>query len=566
MAKGEMNAASGSRRARRGRKAVRWMAAMGVPAAAVCTLSLLPAGAQRPAGDPFDELKGTLPFVLRNAATPERHQIETMPGGIAVFDYDNDGRLDIYFLNGAPQPSLVKPGPEWWNRLYRNLGGWRFEDVTEKAGLAGEGFGMGAAAGDYDNDGWTDLLITSVGFSRLYRNRGDGTFADVTENAGIPATKWPISAGWFDMDNDGDLDLFIVNYCVWDPKTEPFCGDRRAGYRTYCHPKYYEGLANTLLRNNGDGTFTDISKHAGISTKIGKGMSIVFADYNNDGRMDVLVTNDTAPNFLFRNDGNGRFTEAGFAAGVAIADDGKILSTMGAEFRDFDNDGWPDIFVTALANETFPLFRNLGNGVFQDITYRSRIGAASLPHSGWSLGVADFDLDGWKDIFTANGDVQDNTELFSSRASKQQNQLFLNQNGRTFSSMLFGSRAQHRGVALGDLDGDGRMDAVVSVLNEPAKIYRNRLGEGRNWIALRLRGTKSNRDAIGAKVRVTAAGLKQFNHVSTSTGYQCSSEKTLRFGIGEASQADEVEITWPTGKKQTLRGVPAGRVIEAAEP
>lgn len=523
-------------------------------------------GAQDSAPAPFEEITGAVPFVLRNSATPEKHQIETMPGGVAVFDYDNDGRLDIYFLNGAPQPSLVKSGPEWWNRLYRNLGGWRFEDVTGKAGLAGEGYGMGVAAGDYDNDGWTDLLVTSVHFSRLYRNRGDGTFEDVTKKAGIPATPWPISAGWFDMDNDGDLDLFIVNYCVWNPETEPFCGDKRAGYRTYCHPKYYEGLSNTLLRNNGDGTFTDVSKSSGISTKIGKGMSIVFADYNNDGRMDVLVTNDTMPNFLFRNDGNGRFTEAGFAAGIAIADDGKVLSTMGAEFRDLDNDGWPDIFVTALANETFPLFRNLGNGVFQDVTYRSRIGAASLPHSGWSLGVQDFDLDGWKDIFTANGDVQDNTELFSSRASKQQNQLFLNQGGKTFTSTLFGSRAQHRGAALGDLDGDGRTDAVVSVLNGPAKLYRNRLGDGRNWIALRLAGTKSNRDAIGAKVRVAAGGLTQYNHVSTSTGYQCSSEKTLRFGIGGAAKADEVEITWPSGKRQTLRDVPAGRIIEVAEP
>jgi len=545
-----------------GRAAFPMQAAWAVLALAALALG----GYQAPSPEPFEELAGAVPFTLRNAATPEKHQIETMPGGVAVFDYDNDGLPDIYFLNGAPQPSLVKSGPEWWNRLYHNLGGWKFEDVTEKAGLKGEGYGMGVAAGDYDNDGWTDLLVTSVHFSRLYRNRGDGTFEDVTKKAGIPPTHWPISAGWFDMDNDGDLDLFIVNYCVWDPKNEPFCGDKRAGYRTYCHPKYYEGLPNTLLRNNGDGTFTDISKSSGIAAKIGKGMSILFADYNNDGLTDVLVTNDTVPNFLFRNDGGGRFTEVGFAAGVAIADDGKILSTMGGEFRDLDNDGWPDIFFTALANETFPLFRNLGNGVFQDITYRSRIGAASLPHSGWSLGVQDFDNDGWKDIFTANGDVQDNTELFSSRASKQRNQLFLNQKGKTFLSMLFGTPAQHRGAAFGDFDGDGRIDAVVSVLNGPAKLYRNRMGEGRNWIGFRLRGAKSNRDAIGAKIRVVAGGMAQYNHVTTSTGYQCSSEKTVRFGLGEAAKADLVEITWPSGKKQTLENLPAGRIIEVAEP
>jgi hypothetical protein len=517
------------------------------------------------AQDSFIETEGKLPFILRQSKTAEKHQIETMPGGVALLDYDNDGRLDVFLVNGAEQPTLRKTSAEWHNRLFRNLGGWRFEDVTAKAGLAGEGYGMGAAAGDFDNDGFTDLLVTGVGFSRLYRNRGDGTFEDVTKRAGIPATGWPISAGWFDFDNDARLDLFIVNYCRWDPATEPFCGDRKAGYRTYCHPKYYEGLGNTLLHNNGDGTFTDISKSSGIGAKVGKGMAVTFADYNNDGRLDVFVTNDTMPNFLFRNDGGGKFTEVGFATGVAIVDDGKVLSSMGADFRDIDNDGRPDLLVTALANETFPLFRNLGNGVFQDLTYRSKIGSASMAQSGWGVGVYDFDNDGWKDIFTANGDVQDNTELFSSRASRQRNQLFRNLGNGTFESTMFGVPAQHRGVAFGDLDGDGRVDAVVSRLGEGPVVLQNKMGGGRHWLGLQLRGTRSNRDAMGARVRMVAGGRKQFNHVTTSVGYLSSSEKTVRFGLGGAAVAELVEITWPGGGKQVLKDVAADRLVEVVE-
>lgn len=523
--------------------------------------------ATAPAEAPFQALPdATIPFILNNSQTAEKHQIETMPGGVAVLDYDGDGKPDLFFANGAPQPTLRKPGLEWSNRLFRNLGGWKFEDVTEKAGIAGEGYAMGAAAADYDNDGRTDLLVTSVGFSRLYRNRGDGTFEDATAKARIPATPWPISAGWFDMDNDGDLDLFLVNYCRWNPATEPFCGDRRAGYRTYCHPKYYEGLPNTLLRNNGDGTFTDVSQSAGIAGKVGKGMAVAFADYDGDGRTDILVTNDTTPNFLFHNEGGGRFTEAGYAAGVAIADDGKVLSTMGADFRDADNDGRPEIFLTALANETFPLFRNLGKGLFEDLTFRSRIGAASLAQSGWSAGVYDFDNDGWKDLFAANGDVQDNTEMFSSRASKQRNQLFRNRGDGTFESVLFGERAQHRGAAFGDLDGDGRVDAVVTRLNQPPVLYRNTMGAGNHWLGLELRGTKANRDGLGAVVKVVCGGKAQWNHATTAVGYLSSSEKTVRFGLGAAKAADAVEITWPGGKVQRLENVAGDRVVRVDEP
>jgi enediyne biosynthesis protein E4 len=521
---------------------------------------------QQPAQPPFVEVEPALPFVLKNSQTPEKHQIETMPGGIAVFDYDNDGKPDIFFVNGAEQPSLKKTNAAYSNRLFHNLGNWKFEDVTEKAGLRGEGYGMGVAAGDFDNDGFVDLLVSGVGFNTLYRNRGDGTFEDVTRKSGIPATGWAISPGWFDYDNDGKLDLFIVNYCKWNPAVEPYCGDQNHRYRTYCHPKYYEGLTDTLLHNNGDGTFTDVSRSSGIGAKTGKGMALAFADYNNDGLMDVFVTNDTTANFLFRNDGKGKFTEVGLAAGVAIIDDGKELSSMGTDFRDVDNDGKPDIFVTALANETFPLYRNLGNGSFQDVTYRSKMGSASFTQSGWGNGIFDFDNDGWKDIFTANGDVQDNTEMFSSRAARQQNQLFVNKADGTFQAISFGGKAQYRGVAFGDFDGDGRVDAVVTRLNEPAVLYRNVLGEGNHWLALKLRGTKSNRDGLGAKVKVIAGGKEQVNHATTAVGYLCSSDKTVHFGLGRNSAAELVEVTWPSGAKQTLRNVAADRILEVVEP
>lgn len=489
-----------------------------------------------------------------------------MPGGIAVFDYDNDGRPDIFFVNGAPQPSLKKNGPEWWNRLYRNLGNWKFEDITQKAGVMGEGYGMGAAAADFDNDGHTDLLVTGVGSLTLYRNRGDGTFSNVTTNSGLRPNGWPISAGWFDYDNDGNLDLFVVNYCKWNPATEPFCGDQKAGYRTYCHPKYYDGLPNSLYRNNGNGTFTDVSVTSGIAQHIGKGMSVAFADYNNDGFVDVFVTNDTTPNFLFRNEGQGRFREVGLPSGVAMNDEGKALSSMAAEWRDFDNDGRPDIFVTALANETFPLFRNRGDGLFQEVTYRSGLGGPTLPYSGWSAGAFDFDLDGWRDIITANGDVQDNTEVYSSRKSKQSNLFFQNRGNGAFTAIPFGEPAQHRGAAFGDFDGDGRVDTVMTRLNQPALLWRNTAAQGRHWIGIRLRGRKSNRDGIGAVLRVTAGGRTLTDHLFTTGGYLCSNERALWFGLGTSNVIDRIEVLWPGGASSMVNNVEPDRYLLIEEP
>ena len=424
-------------------------------------------------------------FVLRNSATPRKHQIETMIAGVAVFDYNNDHRPDLYFVNGASIPGLKKTGPEYHNRLYRNDGGGRFTDVTALAGVAGEGYGMGVAAGDYDNDGFVDLFLPGITRNILYRNRGDGTFEDITRKAGLEGIDpklgkpWSIAAGWFDYDNDGYLDLFVVNYCVWIPESEPRCGDPIAGYSTYCDPRLYKGLPNVLYHNNGDGTFTDVSLASGIAAHFGKGMGVVFADYDHDGDMDIFVANDTEPHFLFRNDGRGRFTENGFQAGVAYNDDGRALSSMGADFRDYDNDGNEDLFVSALANETFPLFRNLGNGLFNDVTQRSLIGKTSLSASGWSAGLFDFNNDGYKDILVAGGDVQDNTELFSSRKARQANLLLVNLKDGTFGDLTFDAgqalrqEALHRGIAFGDFDGDGRVDAVATRLNDRVELLRN---------------------------------------------------------------------------------------------
>jgi hypothetical protein len=489
-----------------------------------------------------------------------------MPGGVAVLDYDGDGRPDLFFANGAEQPSLRKTGPGYYNRLYRNLGDFRFEDVTEKAGLRGEGYSIAAAAADFDDDGLTDLFVAGVNRNILYRNRGDGTFEDVTAKAGVANMgRWAVSAGWFDYDNDGRLDLFVVNYVKWEPAREPFCGEP-GKYRTYCHPKYYEGLANALYHNNGDGTFTDVSVVSGIGRQVGKGMGVAFADYDGDGRMDVFVANDTVPNFLFHNEGNGTFRETGFLAGVAMNEDGRALSSMGADFRDLDNDGRPDLFITALANETFPFYRNLGKGLFADATYQSRIGAATIALSGWGAGAYDFDNDGRKDLFAACGDVQDNTEIYSSRKSRQPNLLLIGGAAGRFAPVEVGAPAMHRGAAVADLDGDGRVDAVVTVLGGAPVVLRNTSGAGNHWLGLRLTGVRSNRDAIGARVHIVSASGEQWNHVTTAVGYASSSEKAVHFGLGKDDRVKLIEIAWPSGIVQRMENVAADRYLDVREP
>jgi hypothetical protein len=493
---------------------------------------------------PFD-------FTLDNGPTPEKHLIETMPGGVAAFDFDRDGHTDLYFTNGrAPA------------RLLRNDGKGRFEDVTARAGLAGGGFTMGAAAADYDNDGNVDLFVAGVNDSRLYRNRG-GVFTDVTRQAGVRVPGWAVGAGWFDYDNDGLLDLFVVRYVQWPPKPEPVCHDPSGKLRIFCHPRFFAPQSNLLFHNRGDGTFEDVTERSGIAAHAGKGMGLAFADYDGDGFVDVFVTNDTMPNFLFHNRGNGTFEEVAMDAGAALLDHGRPVSSMGADFRDYDNDGLPDIAVSALQGETFPLFRNLGKGQFQDVTYTSRVGPLSVRSGGWSNALIDFDNDGWKDLFIAASHVEASIGEFSGDRYKQRNLLLWNRQGKfEDAGPVFPGERAHRGAAFADFNEDGKVDIAVSSLGEAPEVWLNPVETKNHYLLLRFVGTKSNRDGIGVKVRIG----KQFQEYFTSFGYASSSHAGMHFGVGALETIPEVEVRWPSGRTQTLRDVLADRVLEVREP
>ena len=508
-----------------------------------------------------------LNFVLDNHLTSEKHYIETMPGGVAAFDYNNDGLMDVYFTNGAAIPSMRKESEGYYNRLFRNDGDMKFTDVTAEAGLFGEGYSIAAAAGDFDNDGDADLFVAGVNRNFLYSNTGKGTFEDISTTAGIKSDYWAVAGGWFDYDNDGWLDLFVVNYVKWSIALERPCGDKTRNLRVYCHPKYFEELPNTLYRNNGDGTFTDVSEESGIADYYGRGMSFAAADYDLDGFMDVFVTNDYAPNFLFRNLGDGTFEETALLVGAAMRDDGSLISNMGSDFRDFDNDGWPDIVVVALSGQTYPLFKNLGDGSFLDVTYASQLGRLSIQRSGWSPLLVDLNNDGWKDLFVSCSHVNDLIERFEAYSYKLNNAVFENQGDGTFTDATGASGFDegvpkvHRGSAVADFNNDGKMDLIVSALGSPAELWENTSSNEANWIMIKLEGVKSNRDGIGATIQVG----QQRNHMTTCYGYASTSHQGVHFGLGSETVVDKIEIRWPSGIVQTLSEVKANQVLVVKE-
>jgi hypothetical protein len=515
-------------------------------------------------------------FKHENSPTPRKHLIEAMGGGVALLDYNNDGLLDIFLVNSGnigaeAKDSFGRANPRYWNRLYRQNKDGTFTDVTSAAGLASAGddnYGMGVAAADYDNDGFTDLYVTSYGRNVLYHNNGNGTFTDVTARAGVAAPGWSVSAGFFDFDNDGKLDLFVTRYMDWDMKHSRSCG---VSPKVYCSPSEFPPVANALYRNRGDGTFEDVSVASGIAAKKGKGLGVAFADYDDDGFADIFVANDGMEQFLFHNNGNGTFTECALEGGVAFTDEGKRISGMGVDFRDYDNDGRPDIVVTDLARQNYAVYHNEGHGAFSYRSLQTGIAALSGVSSGWGMRLEDFDNDGWKDLFVAQGHVMDNVEQIDPNLhSAEPPMLALNRtaDGQTRFELANPGSATPvagRGAAFGDLNNDGWIDVVMTVLGGKPQVFRNKLGaNGRSsahWLTLSIRGTRSNRDGFGARVSVNG----QSQYATSAGSYASASDKRVHFGLGAATSA-QIEIKWPSGAIQKMDNVQVDRILSVVEP
>src|ERR1700678_724747 len=509
-----------------------------------------------------------LDFTLQNSPTLQKYLIETMPRGVALLDYNNDGLLDIFLVNGGRVTSPMRSpenfdrhDPLYWNRLYRQNNDGSSTDVTQQAGLANAGdgnYGMGVAVGDYDNDGYPDLYVTSYGKNILYHNNGDGTFSDVTAKAGVAAGGWSVSAGFFDYDNDGKLDLFVTRYMDWDTKHSKDCG---GNYHTYCPPEEFPSTTSILYHNNGDGTFTDVSLRSGIASKKGRALGVAFADYDGDGFTDIFVANDGMQQYLFQNNGNGTFSEVGLEAGTALSQDGRRLSGMGVVFQDYDNDGKPDAIVTELLREIYGVYHNDGDGSFTYRSLETGLGLLSSGSSGWGVGLEDFDNDGWKDLLVAQGDVLENVEKIDPMLHyKEPPLLALNHNGRFERADSGAAAIAGRGAAFGDLNNDGWMDVVVTSLGGEPLVFLNH-GGAAHWLSISLRGTRSNRDGLGARVLVNG----QVRFATTSGSYISSSDKRLHFGLGAAEIA-KVEVHWPSGAHQILENVKADQFLETREP
>ena len=501
----------------------------------------------------------------------QKYFMETLGSGAAFFDYDADGDPDLYFVNGAPLPGYVSQEIPT-NCLYRNNGDGTFTDVTEKAGVGDTGYGHGCAVGDYNNDGQLDLYVTNYGTNRLYRNNGDGTFAEVAESVGVTEPRWSTSCAFADYDRDGNLDLYVVNYIVFDINENPWCGLREKGIRAYCEPDNFIAQSDTLYRNNGDGTFTDVTKTAGIYNTTGKGLGVVWADYNNDGAADIYVANDSTENLFYRNNGDGTFEEVGFMVGVALSENGAAENGMGTTFGDWNNDGWFDLTVTNYAQQTNTLYHNDADGFFTDATTTTKTAQRTYPYLGWATAFIDYDNDGYQDLFVANGHLHENlAELGQEGTYGQRNLLFRNNSNGTFTeiSETLGPGMKladvSRGATFADYDLDGDIDIVVTNSNTAPRLLRNDGGNRKNWLQIRLTATNGSTDAIGARVKITTGKLTQTREVRSGDGYLSQQDLTLHFGIGDSEQVDSIEVQWQTGAKQLIGSVPANQVLSLEE-
>ena len=529
----------------------------------------------------FTDITAQTKITFRDQGSPTslKYLLETMGGGVAMFDFDNDGRTDLFFTNGAllkdPMPKGAMPDKsesKFWDRLYHQRADNSFEDVTERAGLRGTGYSMGIAAGDYDNDGFVDLYVTGYGENHLYHNNGNGTFTDVTKKLGVTAAGWSTSAGWIDYDRDGRLDLFVARYLDWDfERGSILCGDTRPVLRAYCHPDNFKGVTNILFHQKSDGSFEDVSVKAGVADPSGKGLGVAFADFDNDGWPDIFVANDSVRQSLYRNKGDGTFEDIAVASGAGYDENGKTFAGMGVDAADYDNDGWPDVFITTLSNETYPLFRNSGDLSFTWATTSSAVGQISLLYSGWGAKILDVDNDGWRDIFVAQSHVLDTIEKTTSYLKYKQTPLLMRNTGRGFVNVS--ATAGHsleapiaaRGASFGDLNNDGQVDVVLGVLNDAPLILRND-GSKNHWLGIQLVGTRSNRHGIGARITVLdGTDRRQIFDVSTSGSYLSANDPRIIAGLGTASQVKNVEVQWPSGQKQAISNPGIDRYITINE-
>ena len=553
---------------------MRALSIAGLAFASVCTILIGVARTAAPQPVVFVDIarQAGISFRHDNAASPEKYLIETMGAGAAWIDYDNDGYLDLYLVNSAAT-KVYRPPQPLRSALYRNNGDGAFTDVTGKAGVAAEGlFGMGVAVGDFDNDGFPDLYVIGYGRSILYHNNGNGTFTDITQKAGVANPgKWGSSGAWFDYDRDGWLDLIVVNYVDWSPEHNIACGEDRAARRAYCHPNKYHGQTPTLYHNNHDGTFSDVSQKSKIGAKAGNGLGVVCFDYNGDGWTDMFISNDSMENFLYLNRRDGTFQEVGLESGVAFGDNGQAEAGMGVDAADYDGDGRPDLFVTHLDLEFNRLYRNNGDGTFEDATFSAKLGYHAYHMSGFGTRFLDYDNDGWRDIFIANGHVLDNITLFHADAAYAEKKLMFRNVHGVFEPVgdLLGSDFAlprvSRAAAIADFDNDGDLDILVTNNGQAPQLLRNDGGNRKHWLEVRLAGTRSNRDGIGALVKVVAGGVSQTGEAKGGMSYQSAHDPRLHFGLGDVARMDQIEVRWPSGTVDRIKSSSANRVVTIKE-